>query len=484
MGICLISFLGGAIQAKSETQTTAELETNVGVKIDHQDALPFFVKIKKDMAAPPKDSGQESSTTSTESEKQTSLVCYGNGLCLVRDDRKINISPGLNEIILEGILSDVIDGSFEVLVSKKISLLCYKVLEKSISRENLFSAAIGEAVFFQTVGNHQQEKGKLLCIFRDKDSVFAIIEKDSRCFIVPIDRCISIGQSALKCLGKNSLFLFFEASDWGNAYIKITYLTSSVQWKHISKIDISENLEKINITADALLKNNSNVNLKNARVVLNSSAPPTASKDFEDKKLKGKADVHVQDLNSLDLEKGSTVSCPLQPPKEYKPFLEYVVKISSDMLNGNVVRDVPVQKILILEKVATLGLGVDMPGSELLIFHRKSEEKNFLGRWPLENLIKDNTLMIEMGMTQDMFAQMQQTDSRKISEKQTECGIRVNIHNNRSSESYVWIMVNLDNQSWKIMKSNFEPQSNKRSWRIKLNPNESKELHARIWKEN
>jgi hypothetical protein len=133
-----------------------------------------------------------------------------------------------------------------------------------------------------------------------------------------------------------------------------------------------------------------------------------------------------------------------------------------------------------IENVSRLGIDLSFDNSELLIYQQLTDGQRFLGQHPLSSVTNNDALVIGMGTTQDIVAKVQQTDFRKLSEKQSEYGIQVSLQNKQSTESDVHIVIDT-NSSWKVTKKNLDMQTdNKPSWKLNLKPNESKELHFRI----
>jgi hypothetical protein len=371
--------------------------------------------------------------------------------------------------------------SFRTPKNGKISVLSYQLSRKNLSKEQLLFSAIGDEVFFQLKEGDKLERGKLLNVSKEKSNSVAVVESDNKCFLIPTDRCLAIGEKALSDNNENALRLFFESSDLKSTDVEISYLTSNIHWKHVCIVDVFEKLDRVDIFSEVFLKNNTDSDLENVNITFNSALPVFSPSNYEDNPQKSSQNSATsQRIHNLSVKKNSSSMCMLRSIKEQKPRREYILKISTKMLNSEIPREVSVGNLLIIENAEKLGINTNSYDSELFVFHRMNKEQFFLGKHKLSSFTKDNAFVFEIGTTGDITAQVQQTDFRKLSEKQSEYGVRVSLQSNRSVESNVTIVMDT-NLVWAITKKNFELQKdNKPSWRINLKPNESKELHFRI----
>jgi hypothetical protein len=298
--------------------------------------------------------------------------------------------------------------------------------------------------------------------------------------MIPVDQCVAVDEKALKDNRQNSLYLSFESSDFEPLELEINYLAQNIYWKHIYLIDVFEKLNRVDIFSEAFLTNNTDFDLENVNIAFDSFAP-SLSPSRDDGTLKAPSDSARYDYaRNLSLKKNSTIMCMLRSVKEQKPKLEYIIKIPAETLKSAVVREIFAGNLLVLENAKKMGIDVDFGDSELLVFHRQNNEPKFLGKHILSSFAKDGALVFEIGVAKDVVAQAQQTDFRKLSDKQSEYGVRVNVQNNQSKEADVLIVAETD-LTWKVTKKNFEMQNDaKPSWKLNLKPNESKELHFRI----
>lgn len=450
---------------KSKPEETEE-------KIDHQDFLPSVIKRekiekKKEVAV----SSKQNSET-VKDRVSLSLVCCKNNVCQVKDVRKINVLPGINKKIFTNLYPGLTEESpvFHIPKNKKISVLSYEFCRKNSSRGDFLRSAVGNEVFFKVDKNDKLEKGVLSNILNENGSLLATIKDGNRYFLIPADNCAAV-EAKTDFNDSDTLQVFLESADAADTALEINYMTSNINWKHLCRINVSEDLRVGEVSSEALLKNNTDSDLENIKIAFDF---------FEPSLNRINSRSNMSSTFNLSIKKNSCSTCVLKSLKEQKIKLEYVAKISTDILIGDVAKEIPVGNLLIIDAVGKLGVGTDFTGSELFIYQQLSDGQRFLGQHALSSFIKNDAFVIEMGTTDDVVAQVQQTDFRKLSEKQSEYGIRVSLQNKKTTESDVCVVLDI-NSAWKVIKKNADmyPDS-KPSWKLNLNPGESKELHFRI----
>ncbi|MDR2782190.1 MAG: hypothetical protein LBB21_07140 [Holosporaceae bacterium] len=472
-------FVCYAVTCEEKSSETVEVESKVAEQtIDHKDSIPSVIQRrqneKKEIAPP-----NAASSSIVKDRTSLSLVCYKNGVCQVKDVRAVTASPGMNRVVISDLYPGALEESlsFRTPKSEKVSVISYEFCKKNMSREDYLLSTVGNEIFFRTDESAKFEKGKLLNILKGEEPHLAVIECDQRCFLVPIDRCVAVSGDKMQNFGNNdTLLLCFESPNSGNIDLEINYLILNINWKHVCIVNVFDQLNRVDIFSEALLKNNTDSDLENVNVTFDFFVPSIEINS--DNALKNSSiDSYT---HSVNMKKNSSSMCVLKEVKEQKPKLEYIVKIPEDIFHNDAAKEVSVGNLLIIENANKLGIGVDITDSELLIFRQVSNERNFMGRYNLSSFIKNDALVLEIGAASDIIALAQQTDFRKLSEKQSECGVRVSLQNNKTTESAVTVVVDT-NSSWKVTKKNFDMlNDSKPSWKISLKPNESRELHFRI----
>jgi hypothetical protein len=460
-------------------------------KVTHYDLTPPVISQVTDLIDQLKDVPQNarrqneavSSSISYKNSGNVAIVCYRSGICLVKDTRNVKIQSGINEIEFDNIFPGPICESINFRTPKKgrITVLSYSIDKNDISREHLLSSAVGEDVFYLVKDDTKMSKGKLIGISKEKDANYAVISNGDKCFMIPTKECVAIDDNVLKNIRKNSLKLICQAEEQDDMDIQISYLTNILSWKHFCCIEVFQNLDRADIYSLAFVKNNSDQDLKNIDVIFDTSSPSMETSIPATQYLQVENQNTLSYQRNLSIDKRSQTMCVLRSAKSIKPTLEYIVKIPLSAIDNSLSKEIelPVNNMLIINTKAA-EIGTSFHDSDALIFCRNNGERNFLGRQILSSIKKDDDLVFEIGNAPDIVASVQQTDFKKISEKNVEYGVRVIIKNNKLTDSVTLVMV--DTQfPWNVIKRNFELQkSEKPVWRLELQPNESKELHFRM----
>jgi len=464
-----VSTLGFCEDNNSAKPEASEPNTSdSALKVAHNDSVPSIIK---------KERKEDSTTTANatqsvvKNKKSISLACYKNGICQVRDVRTINVLPGQNKIIIEDLYPGLMEESlkFQIFNNEKISVVNAQFNKKDLSKETLLLSSIDCDIFYKSEG--KVESGKLLNI---TDSC-AVIEKDHKCFFIPLEQCMAVNENVLQNNGNNSLHLLIESQEAFTADLEICYLTPNINWKHICLVDVFEKLDRVDISSKAFLKNETDFDFENVSVVFNSFSPSS------DKILISSNSSEEQSYaHNISLRKNSAITCLLKSIKKQNPKLEYVMEIPIKVLSNDAVQDLSVRNLLIIEEISKLGISrqsEDNSGELFVYYQTNNNVQSFLGKHLLASFVKDNNLILEFGATDDIIAQIQRTDFRKISDKQSEYGIKINLRNNKLTEVVIAIMVD---EKCEITKKNFDLQIVGQSQKLSIKPNESKELHLRM----
>ena len=480
--LAAILFYVSCADCDSNQQSKSDVSENTA-QIIHIDPTPTIRKAESSKQAHGKFSPIQLGI-SYQSTGSVSFMCYKSGLCLVKDTRSIKVQSGINEIEFDKLCSGLIYESLNLRTPKrgKITVLNYTFNKKDISRYSLFLSSVGNEIYY-TLSDSKMEKGKLLGISKEENEFYAVINSDSRCFSIPLSRCMAINEKDLQ-IGSNSLKVLFDASEQDDIDLQISYLIDSIRWKHICLVEVFEKLDRVDISSQALLQNNTDLDFDNISVTFNSSSPNMSADNYNlnTSELESEnQESHLYNRN-LTIKKNSQVMCILKSVKSLKPILEHIVKIPLTSIESSLSKeiDLPVMNLLTIENTKSSGIDVNFHDSEALIFRRINGERSFVGKQALSSIKSGDNFVFEIGNAPDIIATVQQTDVKKLSERSVEYGVRVFLKNNKMTDVSTLVLVDIDT-SWHITKRNFEMQkSEKPLWRLELKPNEVKELHFRV----
>ncbi|MDR1362399.1 MAG: hypothetical protein LBJ16_04270 [Holosporaceae bacterium] len=492
--IALFAVCGGAYGAdesggddKSPVDV-APLETRSNVS--HEDIGPGVIVRKVDQHK------QQSSIKGKGNKKDISLICYMNGVCLVRDRRPITTISGPNKFTFDNLYAGLDRASVNFCTPKKGKIIVqnFTINENAPSRLEIFNNSIGREIFYQRSESANMEKGTLLAIFPENDEHYALLKADGKNLVIPLKKCVAVGAETLKSFGQHSLDLVFDVTEADDFEIEVSYLTKNIYWKHICFIDVFEKMDRVDITAQALVKNESGHDIEDAEIIFATASPfsggasdGNAGDDYrKDDNCDG--DGNGSTLNykrKLSIKNHSDATCVLKTTKEINPRLEYAATIPFDAVCGLATKkesNLIIKNLLVVENAAAVGLEANFNG-EIFLFSRMQGERNFLGKLTASSIRRGNDLAFEIcrcNGENDVLGSVRLTDVRKISEKDRENWISVVLKNCKSIGVTVQVTMAVTGQ-WRVSKENFEMQkSDKPMWRLSLEPNETKELHFRM----
>lgn len=416
-----------------------------------------------------------------------SLISYGNGVCLVRDIRRISVKHGRNEVKFNNFYPYLIEESisFRTPGKEKITVLDYTFFRNECSKNILMEASKGYDIFYFLGGESKLEKGKLLCLSNEGDDIYAIIRSTNRCDMIPLKNCIGIDGSVVDKLETSHLILAFEAEEDGYIDIEINYLIRNISWKHQYLIEVFEKLDRIDIYSQALISNDTDNDIKNVSIAFDTSSPNfLESKNLTDNLsyIENYSNVKQMYRRNISIGKKSKMACVLRTVKSLKPSMEYIVKIPMSLIEESLSKDsqLPVGNMLTIASANDICAGADFCDSDVLIFKRKNNERTFLGRQQLSSIKRDNDFVFEIGRSSNITARVQQIDFKKVPEKYIEYGVKLSLKNEKAERATVVVMVEV-NTPWNIIKRNFDIlQSSKPIWKIDLSNGELRDSYFRI----
>jgi hypothetical protein len=414
------------------------------------------------------------------------MICYRNGICLVKDRRHIKTVSGVNKITFDNLYAGLDRESINFRTPKKgeIIVRSFVINGGEPSRLEIFSNAVGKEIFYQRSESKNMGKGTLLGIFLENDEYYAIIKVDDKHFVLSLKECVAVGEKSQKSFGRNSLDLIFDVTESDDLEIEISYLTKNIYWKHICVIDVFEKMDRIDITSQALVKNKSGHDIDDAEIIFAASSPNSGG-DSGGESNDGNRSL-LRYKRKLSVKNNSDSTCILKTTKEIKPRQEYAITVPFNAICGSAATtatkelNLVVKNLLVVENATAAGLDASLDG-EVFLFYRMHGERNFLGKQSLSSIRRGADLAFEIGDNSgEVVGNVRLTDTRKISERDQENWISVVLKNCKSIAVTVLVEVDFSGQ-WRVSKENFEMhKSDKPLWRLHLEPNETKELHFRM----
>ncbi|MDR3156282.1 MAG: hypothetical protein LBT90_04270 [Holosporaceae bacterium] len=495
---------------KSQTsRTDTNIHTDVLRELDgvtHRDSLPSIFsqnsRIISDGQSFRFAAGQPKSVEKNNEMTSISLRCYKN-FCLVKDIRRVPVRAGINTTEFKKLYAGLMSDSFNFRTPKrgKINVLGYTFHQRNLTRQNLFQSSIGNDVFFRLDDRSSNlDKGTLLAVSAEGGVCYAIIgnRADQKCFIVPLKQCIALDCSKKKSpIDQDFLVLSFESEESGDIDLELSYLTSNITWKYVCIIDVFEKLDRIDVFSQAFVKNNTGFDLDNVPIIFDTStesigeAKSSAEQNTGASSITNITNLHAQRMidssdssygENFSIKNNSSSVCVLKSTKEIKPTLEYAAQFPKNFFDEQSSSEIslPVNNLLIVENAKKICVDSTDSSSYAVIFRRTGNNMSFVNKLMMSSIKKEDRLVLEMGQASGIIVMARQTDFKRLSETQVECGVCVSVKNEKATDSAVLITAEVG-VPWSVTKTNFEIQKSKNpAWRIELKAGELKELHYRI----
>ena len=465
-------------------QPTEENPAEYITNVPHMDTSPSI--FKKSEESETNFYQQTNKTSVKKSTNNMKLICYRNGLCLVKEIRTAKIKEGFNSIIFENLLDGLIPQTlrFIPINNKRVNVLNYKFQKNEISKENFLKNSIGKNITFLISANSEPKQGKLLSLIKEDGVPHAIVDSDKK-YILPISQCIGFEKSQkLENNFGNRAVITLESSVNEEIKFEISYLTPNILWQHFFSVDVVDDMSNINLISQAALLNNSNQDLEDIDVTFNTTTPNFAKTSSRADFLSSSNDhENLTYTNTLSVPKKSPVTSTLMSANGIQPRREYTVKIPSEIFEKPFANKINIstKNLMVIDNPQTVGLNHNFRNSDLFLFSVKNGERNFMCRRTVSSFKRDNEFVFELDNTSDIITTVNQTDYRKLADNQFDCGLCVFLKNNTKSEAIVSVSLEVGS-FWDITKTNIEMQKNKNTpmWKIKLPAQEQKELHFRI----
>lgn len=401
------------------------------------------------------------------------------GLCLVKDIRKISLTEGLNKLILQEIPPEFLEDSLLIRPLENLPLIFteFSFHSDRLTFENLLEKSVGEEILVTSLTAQkegQKVPAHLLAIEKGK----ALVQIGSRIETVSRDRI------AFHSIPPNlSLYALLHVSvkspGTQDSQLELTYMTKGLSWKANYTVEIDSKKNCANMMGWVAIKNTSGVNFRKARIQL---AP-------------------AQDLGGTNSLPASSQLYPLPLPTSlYNETTKKVAFLSAN--NIKISREYRIELPPIShtarESYAPLetkiwfairnsrqnNLGFLLPAGEIKIYaHTKAlKQTRYAGTIPVKHTNVEEFISIPVDTCQLIDAQVQQIDFKQFGASITEAAFRVSMTNKNHQPIQLTLMQPLPPNTT-LMRNSFDNHQivdNTILWSIKIPENQTFSLRYRV----
>lgn len=421
------------------------------------------------------------SVTTTEKEQiNLEVTIYNSNIGLVKDQRKVSLLKGLQELRYMDVASKIIPESVTIRclsVSKCIDIFEQNYEYDLISPEKLLEKYIGREVKLYSKNPYTEKEE----IVRAK-----VLSNHEYKTVYQIGDEITFGHSGRiifpempkDLISKPTLLWLLQSPKEGQVDIEGAYLTDGINWLANYVLTLNDKDDMANLTGWVTVDNKSGTTYKDAslklvagdiqriqrlkdridkRMPLMKMAESTASQLTEKEffeyyiyTLNRKTTIKNNQTKQIVMVEASKI--PLTKEyiyKESNPFY-FTSRYFDTLSNTNV--DVFIE----FNNKKEHNLGIALPKGDVRVYkydHDKSLQ--FIGENSIDHTPKDEKIKFKIGSAFDIKAKRKQTDWIKIANNIYESSYHINLRNHKKEDIVVTVIENIPG-SWKILKSSLE----------------------------
>ena len=433
-------------------------------------------------------------------DNSLSLSIYNQDLALVKDIRQASLKNGLNEVIFDGVASQI-QAETAIIYGDGVRVNEQNYSYNLMSYDNFINQSLGQTV--RTVqlnpenGENIYDSAKLIGYANGKPILrFSYgIESDFPGRVVFED--VPAGMS-----NKPTLEAKLDVNRGGDKNLYLAYLTSGLSWKTDYVANVKDK-DKLDLTGWVTITNNSGIDYERAKIQLiagnvNIARPVMGARHMvkamafnavmEDA---ASGVIQPENINSYELytlpnittikdQQNKQIALIERNDVTYKKeFLLHSQLYFGDFHNDEFEKRHP-QIYYIMENTAESNLGISLPTGTIRFYENdKNSNLQFIGSNHIANTAKEDTLRLNLGEAFNISVggKITSSDSKEISRKpENECAV---IKTLRSYKAEITVNNAEDVKNTIIFEQNFPTDYKIIDESIK---SESKNASTRQWK--
>ena len=434
-------------------------------------------------------------------DNSLSLSIYNRDLALVKDIRPANLNSGINEVIFDGVASQI-QAETAIIYGDGVRVSEQNYSYNLMSYENFIHRSIGQSVrtvqFNPENGKNIYDEAELIGYANGRPILrFEYgIESDFPGRVV-FDK-IPAGMS-----NKPTLTAKLDVSKGGNKNLYLAYLTSGLSWKTDYVANVKSN-DKLDLTGWVTISNNSGIDYERAKIQLiagdvnivrSERAMPRMMKAMafnavnEDSMAMGS--IAPESINSYELytlpnittvkdKENKQIALIEKNDVKYEKEFHLHSPLYFGAHNGETFEKRHPQIIYVIENTADSNLGISIP-TGIIRFYENDKNSNlqFIGSNHIANTAKEDTLRLNLGEAFNISVGGKIADVKEdeISRKpENDCTV---IKTKRSYDAEITVNNAEDVENTVVIEQRFpeKPEITKES----IN-SEGKDVYTRLWK--
>ena len=406
---------------------------------------------------------------SQSSQMEVNVTLYPHEVALIKEKRRAFLKAGYTKLLIKDIPALILMDTFLFKVlppSPSLDLLEYTFRSSHITRDELLNHSIGEPIFLLSQDmNTPIRSGHLLSL--DKDE--AIISSSGVIFSVRKD-LIGFPKLPYTLVAEPIITLKVRTEKEGESLFEMGYLTKGFSWNAAYTIIVDAKQEHLDLNNWITLHNKSGVNIKKGHFRV-AHTLTRSEKFYEIEHPITLADQATKNISCFSVKN-------LVPIKSLCVFPKYNLLLDEQ----GVIMKIPVETWLSVQNTESKGLGVPLPEGGVKVFKRNEDGSLFyVGENKTAAIPVKQSLSLRLGTTNDIIAEMRQTDHRKLGNQAIESGYRLDLKNTTDMQKKVLVFQNISDKGVILRETHPHDQEDTRiRWTISLAPHESVSLRYRI----
>lgn len=391
-----------------------------------------------------------------EQQRNVSLTVYNNDLALVRDERVLSLSAGLNILRFSDVAKNIDPTS--VRFASLTAPGDLKLLEQNfeydlVSRQKLLEKYVGKFIDFNCDGAIRP--ARLLAV--DPQGRLTV-EMDGKILLEP-PGSVELPALPQGLIIRPTLVWYVEAKSASEHVVEVNYLTTGMDWRadYICVLDDKDKSAAVN--GWVTLNNNSGATYRDASLKLVAgevrttgreilakamlAAAPPAPGQFEEKPL---FEYHTYMLTrrttvaNNQLKQIELLSAPKVPVKKMYVFENPAPRYGYQVFAGK--KETGQVKVVIeLQNKAEAGLGVPLPAGKVRVYKGSSDRSlDFVGEDTIGHTPRDETVRLYVGNAFDLVGERTITDYKKIGTNSYEEACCIKLWNHKDEDVEITVI--------------------------------------------
>ena len=414
------------------------------------------------------------------------VTIYNDNRALIKDERQISLTPGLNELAFSGVSANMMPQT-AVLSGVGLTTLEQNFNFDLLSQESLLQKSVGQTVHTEYIdpatGKIIPGSAKLIA-YNNGSPVLKIGEKIETKF----PGRIIFNKVPENLRSKPTLVVSVQSEGEITEPVKLDYLTTGLSWSadYVAQLDANEKL--MNLNGFVTLTNHSGTDYNNANLQLVAGEINTLHEervlyDAPSRMMKAMAvngaimeaenlsDFYIYTVpHKTTLLSNQTKQVALLSGAEIGVNKTYEIDNIFSVYSDEIKKVKP-QIYLTFENSTKNKLGLPLPKGVVRLYKQDSKGgTQFVGEDRIYHTADKETVRLKMGEAFNLTADMKRTSYNKISDRTTTAGFEITLKNGGDTPATVDVKQSFPN-GYKLLEQSVESQkltSNQVKWQIQI----------------